>query len=224
MTVGPTRPCLICGLGPDFCDSPDHTYSPEMIGDKDGITYFDSEKETIMKKVPNPDEILNEMRDIAGEMLVVELDEKTHKERGDRLAQLTEWLDERLRNGERLPDPWTRTGPALTHGYFTELARDRLTDAENLANNIYQGPIHAQIAAVYMELARTASDREQRAQIIGDVGSPPPPRRLLCYRCVSEATEGQVIQEAMTIVNGTALCHEHGEDRWAVANRGGPKC
>lgn len=113
---------------------------------------------------------------------------------------------------------------SLTYVALTRKTEELLEGANSYNITPERGENYIRTAAVYAQLARTASDREQRAQIIGDVGSPPPPRRLLCYRCVSEATEGQVIQEAMTIVNGTALCHEHGEDRLAVANRGGPKC
>lgn len=35
------------------------------------------------------------------------------------------------------------------------------------------------------------------------------PRRLLCAFCVLTADDGDVIHEAMTIISGNAVCHEH---------------
>jgi hypothetical protein len=182
----------------------------------------DSEKKDAMRAL---NEILNEVRDIAGEMLVAVLDEATYRERGDRLAQLTEWLDERLRNGERLPDPWDNALVRAQRG-----RRERETIMPNIpplllaelrvALNASRLPGHLQElqdkAEEIIDFADSARSPGPRTQL---------PRRLLCYRCVADATEGQVVHEAMTIVNGNAVCHEHIANRAEhIANRGGPKC
>ena len=111
---------------------------------------------------------------------------------------------------------------ALTFVALARQAEAALENAKSYSQTTERGENWTRIAAVYADLARGAADRERR-QVRAMTGASvvDQPRRLLCHYCVSDASEGDVIYEAMTIVNGTAVCHVHIDER---AERGGPRC
>lgn len=101
------------------------------------------------------------------------------------------------------------------------VAELRATLRRTIQGNI-ERPHYAAGPGAYWELAAKVG---ALLDALDDVPVIDQPRRLLCHYCVSDASEGQTIFEAMTIVNGTATCHEHiDEHTLERAERGGPKC
>jgi hypothetical protein len=75
----------------------------------------------------------------------------------------------------------------------------------------------------YWELAAKVLALLDALDTLDDAAQQHQPRRLLCHYCVQLAVEGDVIHEAMTIANGTAVCHEHNVILPRIES-GGPKC